>query len=781
VADAVTLAELAPADCTADSSRLTAILLEGLAALSVRFLVACGASMKQALLAHPLCRVTFTGTLLGAQLFRFTFRGGASQLQHEFTLVSADYLARAVSLPSVYNAVMICWRELQGAQRVRHLGVSHAPASLRSPASVGRPSAEFHPGSFRLSRRRFATPADWVGVIVSSSRHNVVLSDGQITGNTPFWMAPEVIQQADYNEKADIWSIGITVIEMIRGEPPLHDLHPVKALFIIPKSEPPSLESHPTATRALKDFVALCCQKEPERRPSVRELLKHKFIKSAKKNAMLLDFLAAVRNKKLARNFSAGVDPFEEEEDAGQPTQTRAAAAADAETAGKIEQSAAQGDDRMRADSGREADEETADDGWSFTIKSPTTAPAASAPAAGNLSASVPLPQPQPQPVIANRPMLSASVSVVAAPTLPSPVAGLLHSASADATVVARHTSPHHPSDAISQNSSSPNADYSKAILRSRSRSHSGADHPSTTAAGSRPTVLDTNGMDDGDLLQPRSAGAVGEADDEAELSSMSDGEMDGTVRRHHGARSPDLSAALHSTPSLPEVRRDSSGSHNERLLGADSPSPQFLTRGGSRLTDDEGEDDERPAPQTAAGRAARASIVANTLAQAALSTAALHLTRRQQSSLSGADESDDSSHAGFAAADDSVATVRKRTRGAAAAAATAQGAASAVLSPPSQLKSSDDESDDPHSEYADTSHRAASAVQRTPLILSLSVAFFLSVAVLSCRQSVWRRARVRPLSLSLFIFTSVYHSFVPLLFCSFACSALRAARATGS
>ena len=113
---------------------------------------------------------------------------------------------------------------------------------------------------------------------------------------TPYWRAPEVVscetfRDNPYDYKVDIWSLGVTLIELAQMEPPNHDLTPMRVLLKIQKSDPPRLDTPSRWSREFNDFLSKCLVKDPNQRPTASELLRHPFIACTLDSKAIKDLL----------------------------------------------------------------------------------------------------------------------------------------------------------------------------------------------------------------------------------------------------------------------------------------------------------------------------------------------------------------------------------------------------------------------------------------------------------------------------------------------------------
>lgn len=132
---------------------------------------------------------------------------------------------------------------------------------------------------------------------------------------TPFWMAPEVIQEIGYDCVADVWSLGITAIEIGEGKPPYSDIHPMRAIFMIPTKPPPTFRDPVKWSDDFIDFVSKCLVKSPNQRASATTLLQHKFIKNAKAHTVLKEMIQEAMDIKRQKMGNGSEESDDEDDD----------------------------------------------------------------------------------------------------------------------------------------------------------------------------------------------------------------------------------------------------------------------------------------------------------------------------------------------------------------------------------------------------------------------------------------------------------------------------------
>ena len=143
---------------------------------------------------------------------------------------------------------------------------------------------------------------------------------GTFTG-TPHWMAPEVIQESRYDGKVDVWALGVSAMEMAEVNPPRHDVHPMRVIFMITAEPSPALREKERWSDSFRDFVFRCLQKDARRRPDAAELLPHGFLQSSAGSGASLAPLVEAAKSRAARKREKEME-MEKEKSAGKSSES---------------------------------------------------------------------------------------------------------------------------------------------------------------------------------------------------------------------------------------------------------------------------------------------------------------------------------------------------------------------------------------------------------------------------------------------------------------------------
>ncbi|XP_065888960.1 serine/threonine-protein kinase mig-15-like isoform X2 [Dysidea avara] len=142
---------------------------------------------------------------------------------------------------------------------------------------------------------------------------------------TPYWMAPEVIAcdqdpTATYDQRSDQWSLGITAVEIAEGEPPLCSMHPMRALFLIPRNPPPRLKNPRKWTQRFIQFTDQCLTKNTPQRPTSDNLLRHPFVTEFSERQVRIQIKEQIDRMKRKKASETAGYVYSGSEDEGDPT-----------------------------------------------------------------------------------------------------------------------------------------------------------------------------------------------------------------------------------------------------------------------------------------------------------------------------------------------------------------------------------------------------------------------------------------------------------------------------
>uniref|UniRef100_A0A8C7FUP3 non-specific serine/threonine protein kinase n=1 Tax=Oncorhynchus kisutch TaxID=8019 RepID=A0A8C7FUP3_ONCKI len=193
------------------------------------------------------------------------------------------------SLQDIYHGVLV-WDNIALSLCSQGLGYLHSKGKMHRDIKI-------------LS---LVVPADF-GV---AAKITATIAKRKSFIGTPYWMAPEVAaveKNGGYNQLCDIWAVGITSIELAELQPPMFDLHPMRALFLMSKSsfQPPKLKHKTKWTTAFHNFVKVSLTKNPKKRPTAEKLLMHLFVgQTGLTRRVALELLDKMNNPDNHQHFS---------------------------------------------------------------------------------------------------------------------------------------------------------------------------------------------------------------------------------------------------------------------------------------------------------------------------------------------------------------------------------------------------------------------------------------------------------------------------------------------